>query len=373
LGAAGHAARERNRAQRDAVAETRDRRPRVLVAKAERSPTVVEQVLPASATPERETAVYARTSGYLKRWLVDVGDSVKDGQLLAEIESPEVDAQLQQARATLLQIRATLLRDRANESLAQVNLERARQLLRTSAASKQDYDTADATLKVAAATVQVSQASIRANEAAVKRLEDLQSFQKVTAPFAGVITARNFDPGALVVADNASAKEMFHVAHVDTLRVLADVPQSLAPAVKVGRAAQVFRREAPGREFTGKVARTSRSVDPQTRTLRVEVEVPNSDSALISGMYLQIRFRFDVGVSSVRIPGAAVIIRAEGTRVAVLDANNAVRYRNVRLGRDLGNVIEVITGLSGDETVVVRPGDDLTEGTVVEPVTPAKA
>ncbi len=372
LGAFGVRARAKVEADRDgAVAATRADRPRVLVTKAERGPARVEQVLPGTATPRFETAVHARTSGYLKRWLVDIGDRVTEGQLLAEIETPEVDSQLLQARAALAEAEAALERDRANEELSRVNLARVRRVIDNGAGSSQDLDTANAAAKVARATIGVSEATIAAGKANVKRLEDLQSYQQVTAPFQGVITARNFDPGALVVADNASAKELFHIARIDTLRVYADVPQTYATGIRPGQPAPVFRREVPGREFAGTVSRTTSAIDPATRTLRVEVDVPNPDRLLLPGMYLQVRFNLDAPAAVVRVPGAAVITRAGGPRVAVVDGAGAIRYKSVTVGRDFGTTVELADGLAGGETLVVRPGDDLPDGTVVEPVTPS--
>lgn len=371
LGVFGLQARARQTNALEQTEVARPERPRVLTAKAEKAPLEVDQVLPGSAIPYRETAVYARTSGYLKRWLVDIGDSVKEGQLLAEIETPEVDAQLAQARAALGESRATLERNRASETLAKANLRRLTGL-QTGAASQLELDQADAALKVATATVRVSDATIAANEANVKRLEDLQGYQKVTAPFAGVVTARNYDPGALIVADNAAARELFHLSQVETLRVIADVPQTFAPAIRPGKAAPVFRREAPQQDYAGTIARTTKSVSTQTRTLRVEVEVPNKDGALLPGMYLQVRFKLTSPPGVVRIPGAAVVTRSDGAKVAVIDSNGAVHYKQVTLGRDFGTVVEVVTGLSGGETLVVRPGDDMPDGTLVEAVTPSK-
>ncbi|QJW99548.1 efflux RND transporter periplasmic adaptor subunit [Frigoriglobus tundricola] len=369
LGVAGVRARNQQLAERtEAATAMHSDRPRVLTATAERAPARVEQVLPASAAPWRESPLYARTSGYLKGWKVDRGDVVTEGQLLAEIETPEVDAQLLQARATLAESRATLLRNKASAELARVNLDRLRQSYERGVSSRQDFDESDAALKVALATVQVSDATIQASEANVNRLETLQKFQKVTAPFAGVITARNYDSGALVIADSSGGREIFHIAAIDTLRVQADVPQTYATSVKVGQLAPVSRREVPGKEFPGTVGRTLQSVNVQTRTLRVEVDVPNHDHALLPGMYLQVRFQFEPQSAIVRVPGAAVVIRAEGAKVAVIDADGRVTYQVVKLGRDYGTVVEVTEGLKGGERLVVRPGDDLAPGTLVEPV-----
>jgi RND family efflux transporter MFP subunit len=372
LAGAGVRARNRQQSGRDAVSlAIQTDRPRVLTTKAEKAPTQIEQILPGTASPLLDTAVYARTSGYLRRWLVDIGDKVTEGQLLAEIDTPEVDAQLLQARATLSESRATLLRNKASANLARLNLDRIRQTVARGVGSQQDFDDADAALKVAEATIQVTEATIGANEANVKRLAEIQSFQKVTAPFKGIVTARNYDPGALIVADNAATKELFHLARMDTLRVFADVPQTFATSITTGQSAPVSRREIPGKEFPGVVTRTTSSVDPLTRTLRVEVDVPNPDRALLPGMYLQVRFQLDSPTNIVRLPGAAIITRADGAKVALLDAGNVVHYRPVTTARDYGTAIEVTNGLVGGETVVVRPGDDLAEGTVVDPVSAA--
>jgi RND family efflux transporter MFP subunit len=369
LAGAGVRARNRQQTDRDAVSlAVQTDKPRVLITKAEKAPTQVEQILPGTASPLLDTAVYARTSGYLRRWLVDIGDRVAEGQLLAEIDTPEVDAQLLQARATLSESRATLVRNKASAKLAHLNLDRIRQTVARGVGSQQDLDEADAALNVAEATIQVTEATIGANEANVKRLAEIQSFQKVTAPFKGVVTARNYDPGALIVADNAATKELFHLARMDTLRVFADVPQTFATAIRTGQAAPVSRREIPGKEFQGVVTRTTSAVDPLTRTLRVEVDVPNPDRELLPGMYLQVRFKLDSPSNAVWLPGAAITTRADGAKVALLDAGNTVHYRAVTTGRDYGTVIEVTNGLAGGETVVVRPGDDLADGTIVEPV-----
>ncbi|OWK34559.1 efflux RND transporter periplasmic adaptor subunit [Fimbriiglobus ruber] len=369
LGAVGFRARSRQQVDRtEAATAARSDRPKVLTARAEPAPAHIEQVLPGSAVPLFETAVYARTSGYLKRWLVDIGDIVKEGQLLAEVETPEVDAQLLQARATLAESRATLVRNKASEYLARLNLDRIKLLNGKAAVSQQEFDASDGAQKVAAASIEVAEATIHASEANVKRLEDLQQFQKVTAPFAGVITVRNYDPGALIVADNSNARELFHLAQMTTLRVFADVPQTYATSVRAGQNAPVFRREAPGREFPGTVTRTTNALDPLTRTLRVEVTVPNADRSLLPGMFLQVRFQLDAPAHIVRVPGAAVTTRSEGNKVAIVDPQGVVHYKAVQVGRDFGTMVEVVNGLVGGETLVIRPGDDIPDGTVVEAV-----
>ena len=292
-----------------------------------------ERVLPGSSLPLLETAIYARTTGYLKSRRVNIGDHVKEGDLLAEIAAPEIDAQLEQARATLLLTRANLVRDQAGEELAHTELNRSRHLLARQAVPQQEYDTSLATAKVAAANVKATESSLRVNEATILRLETLQSFQKVTAPFSGIITARNVDPGALVSADSPNTtRELFHLVQIDTLRVFVNVPQVFATDVKVGQEAIVFRREDPRRTFAGKMTRTADALDPSTRTLLTEVEVPNRDMALRPGMYLQVKFIFRRQVSTVLVPAAALATRSDGPRLAVLDRERRVHYRNVQLG-----------------------------------------
>ncbi len=364
----GLRSRDKQRADRDAasLANPSPDRPRVLTVRAELAPAAIEQVLPGSAAPMRETAVFARTTGYLKSRAVDIGDRVADGQLIAEVESPEIDGQLLQARGALAEARAARERAEAGRVLAAATLARNEQAVKQGALTRQEYDEAAASERTTAAGVRVAEAAVQSGEANVRRLEDLQRFQKVHAPFAGVVTARNYDVGALIVADNAAARELFHVAEVTTLRVFADVPQAYSTAIAAGQPAPVFRAEAPGREFPGAVARTTNAIDPATRTLRVQVDVPNADSALLPGMYLQVRFKLAASGSVVRVPGAAVAVRADGAKVAVLDGAKTVRYRAVKLGRDFGTAVEVVAGLAGGETLVARPGDDLAEGAVVE-------
>jgi RND family efflux transporter MFP subunit len=352
-----------------AAAEVSASKPRITVVTARAATPTAERVLPGSSQPLLEAAIYARTTGYLKSRQVDIGDRVHEGDLLADIAAPEIDAQLDQARATLLLTRANLARDRANDDLARLELNRSRNLLARQAVPQQEFDTALATAKVADAVVKATESNLRVNEANIQRLETLQSFQKVIAPFSGIITARNVDPGALVSADSpSSTRELFHLVQMDTLRVFVNVPQVFATDVKVGQEAVVFRREDPRRRFAGKVTRTADALDPNTRTLATEVQVPNRDGLLRPGMYLQVKFIFRRQVSTVLVPAAALATRSEGPRLAVLDREHRVRYRNVQLGRDFGNETEVVLGLDAGEAVVIHPGDDLPDGIEIEPV-----
>jgi RND family efflux transporter MFP subunit len=348
--------------------------PRVTVVTTKYANAATERVLPGNCHPLLEAAIFARTTGYLKSRRVDIGDHVKEGDVLAEIATPEVDAQLEQARATLLLTRANLVRDKATESLAEIELNRSRNLLARQAAPQQEYDTYFAQSKVASANVKATESTIQVYQANIQRLETLQSFQKVIAPFSGVITARNIDPGDLVSADSpTSSREMYHLVQMDTLRVFVNVPQVFSTDVKVGQKAIVYRREDPKRTFVGTITRTADALDLSTRTLLTEVQVSNEGMALRPGMYLQVKFLFERQVPTVLIPAAALATRSDGPRLAVMDQQHHVHYQKVQLGRDFGIETEVLTGVEAGQTVVIHPGDDLPDGTQVEPLdVPAK-
>ncbi len=359
--------RLRHQKQLDAAAtRAADSPPSVAVATARRAPADSEQTLPGNAQAFREAAIYARTTGYLKRWLVDIGDRVQGGQLMAEISSPDVDDQLAQARANLVLAKANLQVSEANLDLAKITLER--DLKSGIATAPQVIDQDRAQVKTTASQVESARASIQVNQATVQQYTDLQSFQKIIAPFPGVVTARNVDPGALVTADNPSeTRELFHLMQTDPLRVFVNVPQVFATAVAPGQEAVVYRQEDPLKQFSGKVTRTASALDPNTRTLLTEVDVPNPNDALRPGMYLQVKFVAARATPAVLIPSAALVWRPDGTVVPVLDNDKRVRYHKVQVGRDFGAEIEVVAGLEGGETVIVHPGDALTEGQAVEP------
>jgi len=343
--------------------------PRVTVAAAQPMASNAERVLPGNSLPLLEASIFARTTGYLKSRRVDIGDRVTEGLLLAEISAPDVDDQLAQAKANLELSKANLKFAQANANVAQLNLIREQGLWKEKSVAAQELEQAEATAKSTAAQVASSLASIQVNTATVQRFTDLQSFQKITAPFPGVITARNVDPGDLISADTpTTTKELFHLMRTDVLRVFVNVPQVFATGIKVGQSAAVYLRDKPAKQFPGKVTRTADALDPNTRTLLTEVDVPNPDNALRPGMYLQVKFVFDRNVMPVMIPAAALATRTGAPRVAVLDGQHRVQYRTVQLGRDFGAEIGVIAGLNAGETVVVHPGDDLPEGTTVEPV-----
>jgi RND family efflux transporter MFP subunit len=353
----------------DAASQAATALPRVTFVVAHPMASEAEQVLPGSSLPLLEAGLYPRASGYIKTRLVDIGDRVQKGQLLAEIDAPDLDDQLNQAKANLEQARANLKLNEANLVLAQITLDRSLRINRKGlgAVAQQEVDQEQATLDTSKASVETAKASIQTNEATVQRFTDLQAFEKIVAPFPGVITARHIDPGDLVSADS-TARELFHLMRTDILRVFVDVPQVFATGIQVGQRALVYRREDPLRPFSGKVTRTADALDPNTRTLRTEVQVANPENALRPGMYLQVKFVFSNEQRAILIPSAAVVTRAGAPRVAVLDDQHRVQYRTVQLGRDYGAEIEVLAGITAGDSVVVSPGDDLPAGTFVEPV-----
>jgi len=353
----------------EATAEKANAPPRVQVVLARHGSTSSLEALPGSSQAFYETGVYGRTNGYLKSLLVDIGDKVKAGQLMAEISAPEVDAQLDQARAVLQQTKATLESNKAAEAFSRPELERYTQLRKPGAATQEAYENRLMTERTNVATIHATEATIKSNEATVQQLATMVSYQKLIAPFDGIVTVRTVNPGDLITADNPSSeRQLFRVAKIDPLRVFVDVPQPLSTVVHVGQDALLYRMEEPGRNFHGKVARTASALNPITRTLRTEVDVSNPTGALLPGMYLQVKFIIDRTSIPVLVPTDAVIVRTAAPKVAILDQDERVQYRTVQLGRDYGKTIEVLTGLKEGERVIVHPGDDLEEGIQVQPI-----
>lgn len=309
--------------------------------------------LPGSTAPLQSAVLHARTSGYLKAFHVDIGDRVRAGQVLAEIESPEVDQQLIEARATLVQ-------RRADQALTTHRLGRLRAAYETAAAARGELDDLIAQENAAVAAVRVG-------EAVVSRLETEQSFQKVVAPFDGVVTRRDVELGSLVTAGSAAGvTPLFRVEQNGVLKVIVDAPQSVAASVTPGQTVQVEVREFGGRRFEGKVARTAGSVDPESRTLRTEVHVPNPKGELLAGTYAQVHLGVRDPRNPVRISAASLVVDAAGPQVVTVGADNTARRQPVTLGRDLGRELEVVAGLTGSERLVVNPRDDLRDGDRVE-------
>jgi RND family efflux transporter MFP subunit len=304
--------------------------------------------LPGNMQPFVDTPIWARSSGYLKQWYADIGAHVKRGQLLAEIEAPELDQQLQQARAQLST-------DQANLKLAQITAERYSHLFTTDSVSKQDVDN---TVQAAAART----AEVTSAQANVSRLEQLVAYEKVFAPFDGVITARNVDVGALVNADaNTAGKELFHLASNTTLRVYINVPEIYARVAKPGVTANLTLSEFPGRQFHGVVVRNAKAIDVNSRTLLVEVDVKNPTGELLPGSYASVHLKLPSKAQAVTVPTNALLFRSEGLRVALV-RNGHVELAPVTLGRDYGDKVEVVYGLHPQDAVIVNPNDSIVSG-----------
>jgi RND family efflux transporter MFP subunit len=357
------------RALNAAAVEVSTARPRVTVAQAHSTAATSDRALPGNALPFDDAAIFARTTGYLARRLVDIGDHVRAGQLLAEISAPDVDDELAQAKANLALAQAGLPLAEANAALAKVTLDRFLQSEPGIGVSLLQIDQQRATVKTTAAQVEAAKATIQVNTAAVQRFTDLQGFEKITAPIPGVVTARHVDVGDLIMADSpASTRQMFEIQRIDILRVHIGVPQIFATKVQVGQKAVVFRRDIPEQRFTGTVTRTADALDPASRTLLTEVQVSNPNDDLRPGMFLQVELVFDRVQVGVMIPSAAILIRDNDPQAAVLDDQHRVSYQKVKLGRDFGAEIEVLSGLHPGQTVLVYPGDQLPVGTVVDPI-----
>jgi len=309
-----------------------------------------ELVLPGTLNAYVESPIYARTNGYLKKWYKDIGSRIQKGDLLAEIDSPEVDQQLAQARADLGTAEA-------NMNLAAITATRYQDLIKTDSVSKQDVDNANGDYSA-------KKAAVLAAEANVHRLEDMESFKRVYAPFAGVITKRNVDIGNLINAGNGgtSTLEMFDLAQTDPLRVYVSVPQTYSPSIHRDLKACLELNEMPGRKFCGEVVRTADSIDPGTRTLLTEVDVPNPAGTLLPGAYAQVHFDAKLSGQRLALPINALLFRPEGTMAAVVDAKSQIDLRKLTIGRDFGNSLEVLAGLAPEDFVVVNPPDSLEQG-----------
>jgi RND family efflux transporter MFP subunit len=311
-----------------------------------------EIALPGSTSAFNDTPIYARTSGYVRHWYVDIGARVKKGQLLATIETPELDQQLRQARADLENAEANL-------QLATTTAARWQHLLETDSVSHQETDQAVSDLHS-------KQALVNSGKANVERLEQLQAFERVTAPFDGVVTARNTDIGALVQAgDNSGPKELFHMAAIRTLRVYVAVPEIYAAFVKNGEQAKLTLDALPGETLTGIVVRNADAIDATSRTLNVEVDVDNPTGRLLPGAYAFVHLRVPPHPGSVTIPSNALLFRAEGLRAGVV-RNGRVELTPISIGQDYGSTVEVISGLSAHDTVIVNPSDSLANGAAVQ-------
>src|SRR5580692_11370103 len=306
-------------------------------------------VLPGSLLAYVESPIYARTNGYLLQWYKDIGSHVTKGELLAKIDTPEVDQELNQARATRQQTLAQM-------DIAKITTDRWDNLRKTDSVSAQEADQY-------ASGYKQSQANLSAAEANDRRLEQLEGFKDVYAPFTGVLTRRNVDPGALINAGaGAAGRELFDIARVDPLRVYTSVPQAYAPYVKVGAKTFVTLQEFPGQKFSAAVARTAESIDPTTRTLLTEVDVPNKDGRLLPGSFGEVHFAVGSGVNKVTVPVNAMLFRSEGARLAVVGPDGKVQLRPINIGRDYGTTLEILGGVAPTDQIVVNPADSLEDG-----------
>lgn len=306
-------------------------------------------VLPGTLQAYVESPIYARTNGYLKKWYHDIGSRVPKGELLADIDTPEVDQQLSQARADLNT-------SQANANLSRITSTRYQDLIKTDGVSKQEVDNAVGDYAAKAATVKSSEANVR-------RLEEMESFKHVYAPFSGVITRRNIDIGTLINAGNGGAQqELFTLAQTDPIRVYVSVPEMYSPSVRAGLGAFLELTQYPGQNFEGKVVRTAEAIDPNTRTLLTEVDVPNKNDKLFPGGYAQVHLQVKVAASRVQVPVNALLFRAEGLRAVVVDANHKTHLRQLTIGRDFGTTLEVLQGLQPDDWIVLNPPDSIDEG-----------
>lgn len=339
--------------------------PRVQTMLPKQSAAETTALLPGDVQAIEETTIYPRTTGYVKRWLVDLGDSVEQGQLLAEISTPEVDAQLEQAKATLAESEATLERAIASAKLAEINLRRIRALREQNASPQQQLDEAEGMAAVATANVRVAEATIKANKADVLRIGELQSFSKIVAPFRGRITARHIDVGQLVTPGNGVAQSLFQIARTNVVRVFLSVPQMYAFSVKLGLPAAIIVREKPEAQFIGKVVHTASAIDPTTRTLLTEVQIANEDNALLAGSYVQVELHVHRDNPPLLIPASALMFNADGTKVAVVGPSSKVAIRNVTVEGDFGAQVGIAKGIEAGDQVVVNPGDRMTDGLAV--------
>jgi len=383
--------------------------PNVTVVQAQEAPAASDLQLPGDVEAIQVATISAQTTGYLRKFHADIGDRVRAGQLLAEIDTPEVDQQLQQARANVAQAIASLGQAQANLNQSITNMEYARVTYERNKylaeqhvvsdqirdQTKAAYDAAKATVDAMQANINAARATIASNEANVRSLQALQGFQKVVSPFDGVITARNVEVGSLINPGSSTSVStttgttatsamlpgagttpkgtnapatgggLFEIARIDTLRIFISVPQTFASTIKTGQTANISVRELPAKAFTGRVVRTTSALDPGSRTLLTEVQTSNSDYQLLPGMYATVNFGVQSPDPPVRIPATALIIHADGPQVAVVTSDQKVHYQKVVIGRDYGNQLDIISGLEPGTTVIVNVADGLKEGSQV--------
>jgi RND family efflux transporter MFP subunit len=324
--------------------------------------TQEDLVLPGTLQAYVESPIYARTNGYLKQWYHDIGSRVHQGELLVDIDTPEVDQQLSQARADLNT-------SQANANLSKITATRFQELIKTDGVSKQEVDNAVGDLEAKVATVKSSEANVR-------RLEELESFKHVYAPFSGVITRRNVDTGTLINAGNGGAsQQLFFLAQTDPIRVYLSVQEQYAPSIHAGLGAFLELTQYPGQRFEGKVVRTAESIDTNTRTLLTEVDVPNHNGSLLPGGYAQVHLQVKVTGARLAVPVNALLFRSEGLRAVVVDSDHKAHLKPLTIGRDYGTTLEVLNGLEASDWMVLNPADSIEDGQEVrvKEITPTAA
>ena len=344
--------RSKLRADSLAASLASEERPATTYVLSARSSTPAILTLPAALRAWQDTGLYARTTGYLGHWYADIGDRVKAGQLLALIEGPDLDQQLNQARAQLAQ-------SQANLEIARISAERWERLGKQAAVAQQDVDQK-------AAAYEAGKADVLAAQATVDRLAQLKDFQRITAPYDGVISVRNAEVGSLI--NPGAGQELFHIDETDRLRVMTDIPQSYVRSIRPGLDVDILVPEYPDKIFKGRVVRAAGALDAASRTLQTEIELPNPSNQLAPGLFGQVRFHLVPAEPAILLPSNAAIVRAGGTFVALIDASNRIHLQPVSLGRDFGATVEIIDGLDVGVRVVSNPTDTLVEGMPVEPV-----
>jgi RND family efflux transporter MFP subunit len=373
--------RIRNHQELAATAQNaRNAVPTVYVIRPERAAST-DLTLAATVQAIQDSIIYARTSGYVRMRYVDIGDRVTAGQVLAEIESPEIYQQLQQAQADLQQSEKNLDVQKANLDLARTTAARYEAADAEGAVAKQVVDQSVSTHRSAQAAVAAAEANVRSNKANVQRLQELTSFQRVLAPFNGTVIQRNIDVGALITAGSPTnntavaptnvsggANGLFEVAQIDFLRVFVNVPQAYAPNMKAGLPVQITVRGRAMEPVPAKVTRTANALDPGSRTLLTQVDIRNESHRLLPGMFVYVGFKIAPAGTHWRVPATAVIFDAQGTRVAAVGSGNKLHFQSVTLGRDLGTSIDIQAGLNGDEMIVRQPAVSLAEGQLVQPI-----
>jgi RND family efflux transporter MFP subunit len=333
--------------------------PTVAVIRPQRGVTNQELTLPGDVQAHFEAPIFARVPGYLKQWYEDIGAHVKGGQLLAEIDTPDLDQQLRQAEADLAAAQA-------NQKLAALTSHRWQALIKTDSVSQQDVDEK-------AGAAEAKQADVAAAQANVSRLQALEAFKRIVAPYDGVVTARETDVGALINVGSGQGPELFRVADVHEMRIYVRVPQAMSGSITVGQVADLHLPQLPDRVFKATVATTSLAINPTSRTLLVELHADNLDGALQPGTYAEVHFKLPDNPNVMRLPNSALIFRQNGLEVATLGANDKVVLKHVTVGRDLGTEVEISSGVDPADRIINNPPDSLAENDIVRPDRPVKA